>query len=104
MLFLHLQAAGPKDKLTKPVSEIRNVRQKVLFFVFVLKTLMANSSKICSLGGCCLVVACCTTFFWIVTDVQSKWSTDRVATSALGYMKRRLSNTGFLFIVFKITI
>jgi len=32
MLFLHLQAAGPKDKLTKPVSEIRSVRQKVLFF------------------------------------------------------------------------
>jgi hypothetical protein len=32
MLFLHLQAAGPKDKLEKPVLEIRNMRQKVLSF------------------------------------------------------------------------
>ena len=32
MFFLYLQAAGPKDKLTKPVSEIRNMMQKVLFF------------------------------------------------------------------------
>ena len=104
MLFLHLQAVGPKDKLTKPVSEIKNMRQKVFFFVFVLRTLMANISKLCSLGGWCVFVACCATYFWIVTDVQSKWSTDRVATSTLGYMKRPLSNMGFLFIMFKITI
>jgi hypothetical protein len=37
MLFLHVQAAGHKDKLTKPLSEIRNM-QKVLFFVFVQKS------------------------------------------------------------------
>jgi hypothetical protein len=103
MLFHYLQAAGPKDKLRKPVSEIRNMRQKVLFFVFVLKIFMAKISKVYSLGGCC-IVACCTTFLWIVADVESKWSSDRVATSALGYMKRHLSNTGFLFVMFKITI
>lgn len=57
-----------------PVSEIRNMRQKVLFFVFVLKTLMAKISKVYSLGGCCRIVACCTTFFWFVADVQSKWN------------------------------
>jgi len=65
--------------------------------VFVHKTLMANVSKLCSLGGRCRVVACCMTFLWIVTDVQSKWSIDRVATSALGYTKHHISNTGFFY-------
>ena len=60
----------------------------MFFFVFVLKTLMSNVSKVCSFGGCRHFMACCTTLFWIVTDAQSKWSTDWVATSSLGYISQ----------------
>ena len=47
-------------------------------------------------------MACCTTFFCIVTEVQSRWNTVRVATTGRGYSKHRVQNTDLLFIVFKI--
>lgn len=74
----------------------------MLLFLVVLKSLKANLSKIYSIGGGCLVMACCTTFFCIVTEVQSRWNTVRVATTRRGYSKHRIQNTDFLFIMFKI--